>query len=173
MPGLMPYIKVPPKATVIHADLCKMGAVYRLDPSATHTASRINPKPPTTKFVEVLAIVDRTTRYVALIPLRDTTTTSIIHAFQRHWLNRFGYPRTVTTDNGGAFSGRPWTSFWVAHNVMPISSAKYHPEANGIVEAQFRTVPQLCRLYCEKHGGTWVDAIPHVETVRNCTPSRA
>jgi hypothetical protein len=121
----------------------------------------------------ILAIVDRATRYVRIISCAHTwKTNKTILAIERAWIATFGYPRSITSDNGGVFSNE-WNQHWARNGVNVKKSSAYHPQANGLVESQFRTIPSLCRIYKAEMGGEWPEAIPHVELVRNATPSRA
>ncbi len=57
-------------------------------------------------FLYIFTIIDRTTRWLEAVPLKDISTASCIEAFMAAWVSRFGVPETVTSDHPQAAEGR-------------------------------------------------------------------
>jgi len=53
----------------------------------------------------LLTMMDRTTRWPEVVPLKTITVQEVADAFMQTWIARFGVPAVVTTDRGTQFSG--------------------------------------------------------------------
>ena len=49
-------------------------------------------------FIYIFTIIDRTTRWLEAIPLKDMTASTCTSVFTASWVARFGLPATVTSD---------------------------------------------------------------------------
>ena len=49
-------------------------------------------------FIYIFTIIDRTTRWLEAIPLKDMTASTCTSVFMASWVARFGVPATVTSD---------------------------------------------------------------------------
>ena len=55
-------------------------------------------------FNYIFTIIDCTTRWLEVIPLKDMTASTCTTVFMSSWVARFGVPATVTSDRGTQFS---------------------------------------------------------------------
>jgi hypothetical protein len=62
-------------------------------------------------FLYLLTMVDRTSRWLEAVPLKDISAASCVAAVLSCWLARFGVPETLTSDRGTQFASASWTSF--------------------------------------------------------------
>ncbi len=60
--------------------------------------------------VYLLTIIDRSTRRIEAVPLRNMEASTCADAFIASWVACFGVPATVTTDRGAQFTSTLWTS---------------------------------------------------------------
>ena len=79
-------------------------------------------------------MVDRSTRWLEAVPLRDIEAATVADAFTREWLPRFGVPACITTDRGTQFSSSTWSTLCEKLGIQHILTTAYHPQANGMVE---------------------------------------
>ena len=56
------------------------------------------------KYKNLLVIVDTFSRYIELYPMRELTAAATTQHLQE-WINRYGRPLNILTDNGSQFSG--------------------------------------------------------------------
>ena len=89
--------------------------------------------PPSQGFQYLFTVVDRTTRWAEVIPLKDTTAESCIQALIG-WISRFGIPSHITSDRGSQFTSRLWLGITKSLGYTLYHTTTYHPQANGMVE---------------------------------------
>jgi len=51
----------------------------------------------------LLTVVDQTTRWLEVLPIRGTTAQVVADGFVQLWVSRFCVPEVVTTDRGAQF----------------------------------------------------------------------
>ena len=68
----------------------------------------VGPLPPSEGMTYLLSIWDRTTRWWEAVPMQEATAKSSCDAFLRGWVQRFGLPQVVTSDNGNTFISKMW-----------------------------------------------------------------
>ena len=93
----------------------------------------------------VMTIIDRSTRWVEVIPLSSTTATACADAFVAGWIARFGVPASITTDRGVQFTSAVWAVLCQRLGVQHITTTAYHPQSNGIVERFHRQLKDSLR----------------------------
>ncbi len=62
-------------------------------------------------YLYVMTMVDRTTRWLEAVPLKNISASGCVEAFLSSWVARFGVPETLTSDRGTKFASAAWTSF--------------------------------------------------------------
>ena len=85
-------------------------------------------------YTQVLTIIDRTTRWMEVIPLASTTATATADALVAGWIARFGVPAVITTDRGVQFTSAVWQVLCKRLGISHCPTTAYHPQANGLVE---------------------------------------
>ena len=82
----------------------------------------------------IFTIIDRTTRWLEAVPLRDMTATTCTQAFLNAWVARYGVPETLTSDRGTQFTSESWCALMKKLGTRHVTTTAYHPQANGMVE---------------------------------------
>ena len=113
-------------------------------------------------FKNLLTIVDRFTRWPAAIPIRDTSTETIIDAFSHQWVANFGVPESVTTDRGAQFSTEMWKQLMQTWGIKTHLTTPYHPEANGLVERFHRRLKESLLAASHDKPNEWYWQLPAV-----------
>jgi transposase InsO family protein len=110
-------------------------------------------------FLYLLTMVDRTSRWLEAVPLKDISAASCGDAFLFHWVARFGVPETLTSDRGTQFTSASWAScckLGVKHTM----TTSYHLQANGLVERAHRQLKDALRA--REAGFDWPAHLPWV-----------
>jgi IS30 family transposase len=90
----------------------------------------------------LLTIIDRTTRWPEVVPLRSISAVECADDFPSGWIARFGVPATVTTDRGTQFTSAVWSCLCRTLHIQHITTSAYHPQSNGMIECFHRQLKQ-------------------------------
>ena len=112
-------------------------------------------------FKYVLTAIDRTTRWPEAIPLTDMTADSVLKAFLRRWIARFGILETVMLDRGSQFTSEAWRSVLGRLGITVSTTTSHHPQANGVVERFHHTLKDALRC-AVRSSKSWTHALPWV-----------
>ena len=96
-------------------------------------------------FTHVMTIIDRTTRWVEVIPLASTTAVACADALVAGWIARFGVPAIITTDRGVQFTSAVWSVLCKRLGIQHVTTTSYHPQSNGLVERFHRQLKDSLR----------------------------
>ena len=94
--------------------------------------------------------------------MSDITAKSSARALLRHWVARFGVPDSIVSDRGRQFTSELWLELTQALGISRKLTTSYHPQSNGMIERQHRTLKD--RLIARAHhaGGGWMEHLPFV-----------
>lgn len=106
-----------------------------------------------------LTIIDRFSRFPMAIPLRDTTTETVVKALFDNWITLFGTPLTITTDQGPQFESVIFKAMANSICAKQIRTTPYHPASNGMIERWHRTLKAA--LMCNPEI-PWIDRLQAV-----------
>ena len=111
-------------------------------------------------FTHVMTMIDRTTRWVEVIPLSSTTATACADALIAGWISRFGVPAAITTDRGVQFTSAVWSVLCKRLGICHVTTTAYHPQANGLVERFHRQLKDAFRAILA--GREWPSHLPWI-----------
>ena len=101
-------------------------------------------------FSYIFTMINRTTRWLEAVPLKEMTASMCAAAFMSSWVARFGVPATLTSDRGTQFTSATWQQLCARLGIHHIMTTSYHPQANGMVERVYR---QLKDALCAREVG--------------------
>lgn len=81
-----------------------------------------------------LTIINRFSRWLVAVPLRDVTADTVCTAFYTNWIAQFGTPLTSTTDQGSQFESALFAAVTRMIGANKFRTTSYHPKSNGLVE---------------------------------------
>ena len=85
------------------------------------------------------------------------------------WIARHGCPMTFQSDNGTAFVGELTKEPMRRSQVAQAHSTTFHPQTNGLVERQNRTLVSMLRVFCSRYMTDWDRYLPQVMGANNST----
>ena len=78
----------------------------------------------------LLVITHLFSRWVEAFPLGNAKASQILETLEREVFRRYGYPRSLLTDNGPQFTGRTWIEACQEWSISCWTTPTYHPRAN-------------------------------------------
>ncbi len=88
-----------------------------------------------------------------------------------HWVSPYGAPIAIQSDNGPQFAASLTAEFLQLMDVIQVHSTSYHPQKNGPVERQNRTLTNLLRSICSSKQDDWDEQLPTAMGAHNATKS--
>lgn len=110
---------------------------------------------------KILVVMDMFTKYVKLYPVKLMTTEATINAMTKY-IEEFGVPKKVLSDNGRQFTSSKWTEFWRRHKTVVSFISTYRPASNP-VERVMATIGDMLRLYSRESHRRWPMLIRDIE----------
>ena len=110
----------------------------------------------------------------------DMTAKTCATALLRHWVARYGVPESIVTDRGRQFTSDLWMELSRSLGISRKMTTSYHPQSNGMIERQHRTLKdRLIARACASGSTSWMENLPFVllgirTSVRadsSCSPS--
>ena len=125
-------------------------------------------------FLYIFTIIDRTTRWIEAVPLKEMSAATCCQAFFSHWVSRFGGPATVMSDRGTQFTSDTWQQLCKSLGMKHVTTTSYHPQANRMEEHAQRQ--QNVALRAQEAGADWLTIwrgccwgyMPHLKSPMAC-----
>ena len=112
----------------------------------------------------ILTIVEVYTRWGVAVPVVRQDTKSIVHALIHRWINIYGMPVVIMSDNGPGFASAVMKLCMKAMGVKIKNVLPYHPQSNGVCERVNATIINMLASYVQdptkQH--LWADYVTHV-----------
>ena len=124
-----------------------------------------------TGYNQVLVMIDHFTKYAEAAPCMTASAEETCDHLINVWIARHGCPVTFQSDNGKAFVGDLTKELMKRSQVAQAHSTTYHPQTNGLVERQNRTLVSMLRVYCSRYMDDWDRHLPQVMGAYNSTQS--
>ena len=113
-------------------------------------------------------MIDRSTRWVEVVPLTSTTATACTDTLVAGWISRFGVPAAITTNRGVQFTSAVWQVLCKRLGIIHITTTAYHPQANGLVERFHQQLKDSMRARLV--ASDWLSHLPWVFLGLPATP---
>jgi hypothetical protein len=120
----------------------------------------VGPLPKSSGFTHLLTIMDQTTRWPEAIPLAATSSSDCAAALLRGWIQRFGVPKTITSDRGPQFTAALWAATCRLLSISNVPTTSYYLQANRLVELFHRRIKDALRAPAS--GSDWYSHLPWV-----------
>ena len=122
-----------------------------------------------TGYNQVLVMIDHFTKYAEAAPCMTASAEETCDHLINVWITRHGCPILFQSDNGKAFVGDLTKELMKMSQVAQAHSTTYHPQTNGLVERQNRTLVSMLRVYYSRYMDDWDRHLPQVKGAYNST----
>ena len=124
----------------------------------------------------ILTVVDRATKMVHLVPVRQTITAAdTARVFWDNIGKLHGIPRSIVSDRDPRFVSKFWQELWgILGSKLRMSSA-HHPQTDGQTEVMNRVVEMVlrCTLHASQDTSHWERMLSTVEFAMNNSPAQS
>ena len=94
-------------------------------------------------YNQILVIIDHFKKLAEAVPCKTASAEETCDHLITHWISRYGCPMTFQSDNGKELMKRS--------HIAQAQTTTYHPQTNGLVERQNRTLVNMLRVYCSRY----------------------
>jgi len=112
---------------------------------------------------QILLIVDDYTSFVVCVPLKDSSSKSIINAITTNIIATFGTPKVIRSDEQSSFySSKEFYQFMKNFNIKLTATSVAAPYSNSRAESQIKNIKQLTKkfLFQEHCLNLWDEFLP-------------
>ncbi len=109
-------------------------------------------------FRYLCTFVDRATRWIEAIPLKDISEETISKVFYKQWVSRYGIPLRITSDCGPQCTSNMFSELCKLIGSDHIKTTAYNTKANGALERTHRRLKEALKA----HGRNWLRSLPTV-----------
>ena len=103
----------------------------------------------------ILSFQDVLTKYLILIPLRETTGESILTNLPDHYIHIFSAPNHILTDQGANFISELVKKFENLFLIKHVKTTAFHPQSNGALERTHGTIKVLLKTFMADNKTEW------------------
>lgn len=123
--------------------------------------------PSTSGNLYVLVFIDQFTKYVELIPTADQAALTVVDAFHKYVICRWGAPEFLLSDNGPSFRAALVSNLCSAFSIRKIFSSAYYPQGDGYAERMMRTMNDSLSALSRNDTSNWDKYIPGLALAYN------
>ena len=122
----------------------------------------VGPLPESEGFKYILTIIDRTTRQLSALPLKEPSAKSCSQAFLLHYVALYGIPSACTSDQGSNFVSQLFQEMQNNLGIEIKHTPIYWPQGNGLVERSHQTLKNKIKAQLEEMGQKYKNDWYHV-----------
>ena len=131
-------------------------------------------------FMYIMVVECYFSKWVEAYCLVDHTAQSVGDKLLTQWICRYGVPSTIHTDQGPEFESHLFHHLCKELGTVKTKTTPYHPQSDGMVERQNRTIQQMLSCYVNDCQDDWSDHLDFVMMAyrsslhesTGCTPNR-
>jgi transposase InsO family protein len=117
----------------------------------------------------VLTMIDQFTKWAECVPIPDKTENTVISAFVKSWICRFGVPQRIITDNDKTFMSALFQRISQQLGISALRTTVYHPEGNAPIEAFHKTLRKGLMHFTARPNLAFDEALQLVLMSYRCT----
>ena len=141
-----------PKATALHPHDIPEG------PWESISVDIVGPLPESKGFNAILAIIDRFSKMIRLIPMTtELSSAQLIELYKDQIWKIHGIPKKITSDRGPQFAAQLMKDLCNAIGIKQNLSTAYHPQTDGQVEQSHQETETFLRHYINHLQEDWAD----------------
>ena len=133
-------------------------------------------------YTYFVTVIDRFSRYMELLPIRDMEALTVALAFHNKWFCKFGAPSVILSDRGSQFTSKIWKSLLKIIGTKRKLTTAYYPQCNGLAERYNRFVKERLNMIgvqyeldfvSKRDCDSWANYLDSIAFRHNLTPIRS
>jgi len=116
---------------------------------------------------QLWVIIDRFTKMVHFLLLRNKTAADLAVIFGREIWKHHGLPADIVSDRDSRFTSEVWKEFLQTSGIRPRMSTAFHPQTDGQTERLNQTIEAYLRTFVSREQDDWVRLLPMAEFAYN------
>ena len=110
-------------------------------------------------YKHILTILDGFSRFLITVPLKNLLTPTVVQAFLKEYVFRYGVPNQIHSDNGTSFTSDVYRETLKHLGVYQTFCPPYNPQSNRVERAHL-TLFHMIRTDKSFDDGAWVSKLP-------------
>ena len=124
----------------------------------------VGPLPESEGYRYILTIIDRTTRHLTALPVKEPSAECCSKAFLLHYVALYGLPTACTSDQGSNFVSNLFTEMQRHLGIDIKHTPIYWPQGNGLIERNHQSLKNSIKAQLvemgEMHKQNWMKYLP-------------
>ena len=124
----------------------------------------VGPLPESEGFRYILTVIDRTTRQLSALPVREPSAKECSQAFLLHYVAIYGLPSACTSDQGSNFVSSLFQEMQRNLGIDIKHTPIYWPQGNGLIERNHRSLKESIKEQLiemgQKYQNNWFHVLP-------------
>ncbi|CAC5399533.1 unnamed protein product [Mytilus coruscus] len=119
-------------------------------------------------------IVDSFTKFMEILPLKNTGAKDVADLFNNQWICRYSAPDAILTDKGQNFMSNILKEVCNIFEIQKINTSSYRPQTNSTCERNNKTLAEKLRTCIDANQLNWPEKLPSIAHAMNtsvCTES--
>ena len=121
-------------------------------------------------YNHILVIIEHFTKLAEAVPCQTASAEETCDHLMTHWISRYdGCPMTFQSDNSKTCVGDLTKELMKMSHIAQAHSTIYHPQTNGLLDRQNRTLVNMLRVYSSRYMTDWDKYLPQGVGAYNST----
>lgn len=103
----------------------------------------------------ILVLMDHFTKWCEAFPTADQKASTVAKILVDRVFSRFGPPVVLHSDQGANFESTLMHEVCDVMGITKTRTTAYHPQCDGLVERQNRTLQDMLAAFCTRHDNDW------------------
>ena len=103
----------------------------------------------------ILVLIDHFTKWCEVFPTKDQRASSVASVLVSRVFSRFGPPAVIHSDQGRNFQSNLMHKIYEMMGVKKSRTTAYHPQGDGLVERQNRTLQEILSNFVSENHHDW------------------
>jgi hypothetical protein len=121
-------------------------------------------------YTHILTVQDHFSRFVKLIPIRETDSETLAQALFNEWIRDYGQPELIVFDSGSNFRSALFTELGRLMGIDMHPFPSYAQYRNGKVERVHQYLGSRLRIWNKNNNHKWLTALPYIQMSHHILP---